>query len=91
MSGFDTRPFDVEFVVDKVALYEDFVRLRRFSPISIIPLMLHTHISFMYARRQIYRLVYVTVDRLLNHSFCVPIGLTAGEAPIGIAFWVVTT
>jgi hypothetical protein len=35
----------VEFVVDNVALREDFLRVLRFSPDSIIPPEPHTHVS----------------------------------------------
>ena len=33
----------VKFLVDKVALGQDFLRVLRFCPVSIIPLLLHTH------------------------------------------------
>jgi branched-subunit amino acid transport protein len=32
------------FVVDKVVLGQVFLQVLRFSPVSIIPLMLHTHL-----------------------------------------------
>jgi hypothetical protein len=35
----------VGFVVDRVALGQDFLRVLRFSPVSIIPSGLHTHMS----------------------------------------------
>jgi hypothetical protein len=40
----------VRFVVDKVALGLVFIPVHPFSPVSIIPQMLHTH-SFIYHRR----------------------------------------
>ena len=42
---FDMRQVLVGFVGDKVALGQGFLRVLRFSPISIIPTMLHTHPS----------------------------------------------
>jgi hypothetical protein len=39
------RPVHVRFVVDKVTLGLVFLRLLRFSLVSIIPPMLHTHIN----------------------------------------------
>jgi hypothetical protein len=46
--GSDRRPVNVAFVVDKVALEQGFLAVRRFSPVSIIPPTLHIRISFLY-------------------------------------------
>jgi hypothetical protein len=43
--GFLPGPVHVGFVVDKVALGHFFIRFLRFSPVSIIPPLLHTHLS----------------------------------------------
>jgi hypothetical protein len=50
--GFNPRPLHVEFVVDKVALGPDFLRVCRFSPASRILPVLSTH-SFSDYRRYI--------------------------------------
>jgi hypothetical protein len=50
--GFNPRPLHVEFVVDKVALGPDFLRVFRFSPASRILPVLGTH-SFSDYRRYI--------------------------------------
>ena len=43
---FDPRPVRVNYMVARVALGQSFLRLRKFSPpVSIIPSILHTHIS----------------------------------------------
>ena len=42
--GFLPRPLHVEFMVDKVAIEEVFLRVLWFSPVSISPFMLHTHL-----------------------------------------------
>ena len=42
--GFDTIEVHVRFVVDKVAVEQDFLRVLTSSPVSIIPPMLHGHI-----------------------------------------------
>jgi hypothetical protein len=39
--GFDPASVHVGFVVDKVALRQDFPRVLRFSPVNLIPLVLH--------------------------------------------------
>jgi hypothetical protein len=41
--GFDPTSVRVGFVMDKVALGQDFFCVLRFSPVSIIPPVLHTH------------------------------------------------
>ena len=41
---FDPRPVDVRFVVDKMTLGQVFLQVLRFSPFSIIPPILHTHL-----------------------------------------------
>jgi len=41
--GFDARPVRVGFVVDRVAVGQFSLGLLQFSPVSIIPPMLHTH------------------------------------------------
>jgi hypothetical protein len=43
--GFASGSVHVRFMVDKVALGQVFLRVLRFSPVSIIPPGLHTHIS----------------------------------------------
>ena len=45
-SVFDTRPVFVRFVVERVALGQGFL-LSRFSPLPIIPPMLHTLLGYM--------------------------------------------
>jgi len=42
--GFDPRPVQVRFVVDKVALGQAFLRVLRLIHVSIIPQLLHTHL-----------------------------------------------
>jgi hypothetical protein len=42
--GFYARSVLVRFVVDKVALGQVFLQILRFSPVSIIPPILHTHL-----------------------------------------------
>jgi len=42
--GFDRRSVHRRFVVDKVALGQVFLGVRRFPPVIIIPSMPHTHI-----------------------------------------------
>ena len=39
--GFDPESVHVGFVVDEVALWQVFLRVLRFSPVSFIPLVLH--------------------------------------------------
>ena len=46
----DHRPVHVGLAVDNVQLAQVFVRVIRFSPVSINPPMLHTSISFIYNR-----------------------------------------
>jgi hypothetical protein len=48
--GIDPRPVRVENLVDKLALGQVSLGVLLFSPVSIIPLLLHTH-SFTYYRR----------------------------------------
>jgi hypothetical protein len=43
--GFATGSIHVGFVVDKVALAQVFLRVLQFCPASIIPPLLHTHMS----------------------------------------------
>jgi hypothetical protein len=43
-----SRPVHVGYVVDKVVLQKLFLRELYFSLVSIIPLMLHYYISFIY-------------------------------------------
>jgi hypothetical protein len=42
-SGFAHRAVHVGFVVDKITLTQVFLRVLQFSPVSIIPLLLHIH------------------------------------------------
>jgi hypothetical protein len=42
--GFDPRPVCVRFVVDNEALGQVFLPVLQFSPVSIIPSMLHIHL-----------------------------------------------
>jgi len=42
--GFDHGPLHVEVLVDKVGLIRGLLRVLRFSPVSVIPSMLHTQI-----------------------------------------------
>jgi hypothetical protein len=60
-SGFDTGPVRVGFVVGRVALEQDFLQLRWFCLISIVPLMLCTHLL-------IYRCYYLAVDIVIKHT-----------------------
>jgi hypothetical protein len=39
--GFDSRPFHVRFVIDRVTLGQVFLRIFQFLPVSIISLILH--------------------------------------------------
>jgi hypothetical protein len=48
--GFDSRPAHVRFVVDRVALGQAVLRVLRFLSVSIVPTVLHTHMSFIYHR-----------------------------------------
>jgi hypothetical protein len=48
--GFDPRSVHVRLVVDKVALGQVFLRVRPFSPVSVIPPMLHTDSVICYRR-----------------------------------------
>ena len=50
--GFNPRPVHVGFVVDRVAVGQFSLGLLLFSPVSIIPPLLHTH-SFTYHPRYI--------------------------------------
>ena len=43
-SGFDPRSAYVRFVVNTVALWQVFLRVLQFYPLSIIPTKLHTHL-----------------------------------------------
>lgn len=43
--GFDQRPVLVLFVVDNVTLWQGFRRILRFSPVSVIPRVLHTQLQ----------------------------------------------
>jgi hypothetical protein len=43
--GFAPESVHLGFVVDKVELAQVFLRVLRFSPVSIIPPLLHTHLS----------------------------------------------
>jgi hypothetical protein len=51
--GFKARPGRMGFVLGKVALVQGFLVVLRFFRVSIIPPVLHTHISFTYDRRYI--------------------------------------
>jgi hypothetical protein len=44
LSGFDPRPVRVRLVVDEVALERILLRVLVFSPVIIIPPMLHVHL-----------------------------------------------
>jgi hypothetical protein len=44
-AGFLPKSIHVGFVVDKVALGQVFLRVLRFSPVIIIPPLLHIHLS----------------------------------------------
>jgi hypothetical protein len=44
---FDPRPVNVGFVMDKVTMWHVFFRSLQFSPVNVIPSMLHTHL-FIY-------------------------------------------
>jgi hypothetical protein len=39
--GFDSKLVHVEFLVDQVAIGQVFLRVHRFYPVSVIPLLLH--------------------------------------------------
>ena len=43
-TGFETRSAHVRFVLDKVALGQVFLPVLRFTPVSIIPSLLHSHL-----------------------------------------------
>ena len=47
--GFDPRSDHVGFMMDEVALPQPFLSVLRFSPVSIIPPMLHTHLPLYVA------------------------------------------
>ena len=67
---FSARPVHQNFVVDKVALWQGFLQVLRFSPITIIPPLLHIH-SFTHHPRNIMFLSPVTIipPMLHTHSF----------------------
>jgi len=44
----DPKTVLVAFMVDRMAVGEDFVRVLLFSPVTVIPPMLCTHIPFIY-------------------------------------------
>ena len=41
---FNPRPVDVRFVMDKMTMGQVLLQVLRFSPVSIIPPILHTHL-----------------------------------------------
>ena len=45
--NFDTRSVHMRFIVDKVALWQVFLPALLFSPVSIIPPILHTHLHLI--------------------------------------------
>ena len=45
---FDPRPVSVEFMVDKLALAQDFLRVLRYSTVSFMPPVLRTHLFINY-------------------------------------------
>jgi hypothetical protein len=51
--GFNLRPVHVGFVMKNVALVQVCLSELRFSPVSIIPPLLHIHVSLVYHRRYI--------------------------------------
>jgi hypothetical protein len=60
--GFDVRPVYKTFLVAKVTLRQVSHRVPRFSPVRIIPPLLHTHISFIYHRFS--TLYCLAIDRI---------------------------
>jgi len=49
--GFDPRSVHVRFVVDKVALGQVFLRVLRYSPVSIILPIFHIHLHVALTER----------------------------------------
>ena len=49
---FDPRPVRVRFVVDKMELEQVLLGVLRFSPVSVIPQIVHVRIPFIYRTRQ---------------------------------------
>jgi hypothetical protein len=48
--GFDPKPVPKSRVVYKVAMGQGFLRVLQFSPVSIIPPMINTHLNLPVAR-----------------------------------------
>jgi hypothetical protein len=67
--GFDPRSVHMGFVVDKVALGLVFLPVLQFSPVSIIPPMLHTHLH-----------LHIALIRRRNGEVCEP---TIKQCPLG--------
>jgi hypothetical protein len=64
-SGFGHRPLHDWFVLDEVALGQSSVRTLLFSPVSIIPPMLHTHSLHLYESHPV---VFITEQNTLRQS-----------------------
>ena len=63
-SGFDPRQVHAIFIMDTVKRGQIFLRVLRFSPVSIIPPVLHTHLHVILTRR-------TNGQRLINfHKQC---------------------
>jgi hypothetical protein len=62
---FEPKPDHVGFVVVKVALRQNSLLLVHFSPVSIIPLLLHTY-SLIYHRRCIILTFMASLNKKLS-------------------------
>jgi hypothetical protein len=51
--GFNPRPIHEEYVVDKVSMEQDFLRIRRLCSAIINPQLLHTQISFIHRQHRV--------------------------------------
>jgi hypothetical protein len=69
--GLDPGPVHVGFVVERMTLEQGYPRVLRVSAVSMVPVMPHSHISFVYHRRYII-LAIVSVVKLKYFSQSAP-------------------
>jgi hypothetical protein len=69
----DTRPVNVALLVDKVALGQVFLQVLQFSPVSVVPPMLHTHsftnLSFFFLSPTSFYLTRLGVEGYYSFDF----------------------
>jgi len=65
--GFNPGPVYVGFVVNKVAMVQVFLRALSFSPVSIIPPLLRTYVSYTYHRHDV---ILAPVSIVKLHTRC---------------------